>query len=72
MGNNLQEALLKAGLKPSRGDSGRKKKPERGKQPKKVIDKHHQQRNLCESCKKTAPDVEFYNHNISSIKAKWL
>ena len=70
MGNSLQDALLKAGLKTGKGDNERKKKSERSKQPKKIIERHHQQRNFCESCKKTAPDVEFYNHNIPSIKSK--
>jgi hypothetical protein len=71
MGNSLQDALLKAGLKPGKGDNKRRKKSGGAAQPK-AIEKHHQQRNFCESCKKTAPDVEFYQHNIPSVKARWL
>lgn len=71
MGNSLQDALLRAGLKQGKGDNGRKKQSRGTKQPK-TLEKHHQHRNFCESCNRTAPDVEFYQHNIPSLKARWL
>ncbi len=71
MGNSLKDALEKAGLKSSRRKNERKRKPRISGQPK-AIEKHQQQRNFCDCCEKTAPDVEFYKHNNQSIKARWL
>jgi hypothetical protein len=71
MGNSLQEALEKAGLKSSQHKNERKRKPRISGRPK-AIEKHQQQRTFCDCCEKTAPDVEFYKHNNSSIQARWL
>ena len=71
MGNSLKDALEKAGLKPSKRENERKRKPRKSGRPK-AIEKHQQQRNFCGSCEKTAPDVEYYKHNNSSLQARWL
>jgi len=71
MSNSLKDALEKAGLKFSKPQNERKRKPKVSKQPK-AIEKHQRQRNFCECCDKTAPDVEFYKHNNPSIQASWL
>lgn len=71
MGNSLQDALEKAGLKSRKPDNERKRNPKSIERPQ-VIEKHQQQRNLCDCCQKTAPDVEYYQHNNSSIRANWL
>ncbi|MBW1899749.1 MAG: hypothetical protein JRI61_11905 [Deltaproteobacteria bacterium] len=71
MGTSLKDALEKAGLKPSKRENERKRKP-RGSGKPKAIEKHQQQRSFCDCCEKTAPDVEFYKHNNPSIQAKWL
>lgn len=75
MANSLKDALEKAGLKSSgpKNEHPRKpKKPKSSGKPKKAIEKHQQQRNFCECCKKVAPDVELYKHNNRSLQAKWL
>jgi len=71
MGNSLKDALEKAGLKASMRQNERKRKPRKSGRPK-AIEKHQQQRNFCDCCEKTAPDVEFYKHNNPSIQASWL
>lgn len=71
MGNSLKDALEKAGLKSSKPKSGHTIKPKKKERPS-AIEKHHQHRDLCDCCQKTAPDVEFYKHNNSSIRANWL
>ncbi len=78
MGGSLKEALEKAGLKASDSDNERKRKPRQGRPPKEIrpsteIVKHQQPHYFCDCCKKTAPDVEFYQHNNKSIQgSKWL
>ncbi|MEZ4741601.1 MAG: hypothetical protein R3B45_04015 [Bdellovibrionota bacterium] len=73
MAGSLADALKKAGLSSSENEydkrSGRKKKPVKGKTTK-THDHHH--RTDCELCRKTAPDVERYNHTNRSIDASWL
>jgi len=32
----------------------------------------HHMRTECEACKKTSPDVEFYNHSNRRLSVKWL
>ncbi len=71
MGNSLKDALEKAGLKTSKPKNERKRKLKRSSRPTE-IEKHQQQRNFCDCCEKTAPDVEFYKHNNSSIGTNWL
>ncbi len=36
-----------------------------------VTHEHHH-RTECESCKKTTPDVEYYQHSLKTLTAKWL
>ncbi len=71
MGNSLKDALEKAGIKSSKRENERKRKPRASGRPT-AIEKHQQQRNFCDCCKRTAPDVEFYKHNNPSIQARWL
>ena len=71
MGDSLKEALEKAGLKATGSENKRKRKPKRSGKPK-AIEKHQRQRNFCDCCKKTAPDVEYYKHNNQSVDARWL
>jgi hypothetical protein len=71
MSDSLKEALEKAGLKSGKPENRRKIKPKGSGQPK-AIEKHQQQRNFCECCKKIAPDVEFYRHKNRSLQARWL
>ncbi len=33
---------------------------------------HHHLRTLCDACKKSGPDVEYYEHRNRSLDAKWL
>src|SRR5262245_3178979 len=33
---------------------------------------HHHLRTLCDACKKSGPDVEYYEHRNRSLNAKWL
>lgn len=33
---------------------------------------HHHLRTLCDACKKSGPDVEYYEHRNRSVDAKWL
>ncbi len=71
MGDSLKDALEKAGLKSSKQKNERKRKPKGNRRPT-AIEKHQRQRNFCDCCEKTAPDVEFYKHNNSSLQATWL
>jgi hypothetical protein len=71
MSNSLKDALEKAGLKTSKPDNVSKKKP-KSIDTLKASEKHQQQCNFCDCCKKTAPDVEFYKHNNQSLQANWL
>lgn len=66
---NLKEALLKAGLK------GTKVENERRATYKKDItktEKHQMNRNFCEKCETTQPDVERFKHKNYSIDAQWM
>jgi len=38
-----------------------------------INEKHeHHHRTECESCKKTTPDVEYYQHSLKTLTARWL
>ncbi len=86
--DSLRDALEKAGLKGSpkqRKSKGPKKKPQRkGPPPPKPAAKprkqhnpgnsihDHHMRSVCEHCHKTSPDVEYYNHELKSVSARWI
>ena len=73
MNGSLADALKNAGLESSEKEydkkSGKKKKkPANGN-----TKKHdHHLRTECELCRKSAPDVERYEHTNRSIDANWL
>ncbi len=66
---SLKDALLKAGLKPTKSENERDFKPKREK---KNSEKHQFARNYCEVCQSTQPDVEKFNHRNRLIDAKWI
>ena len=67
---SLKDALMKAGLKPSKSENERPK-PKRNKVIKKVHT-HQQERNFCEVCNRTLPDVEMYKHRNPVVNASWI
>ena len=76
MAQSLKEALLKAGFvskeklapKPRRQAVPAKKKTVGFLEGKHL----HHLRTECEACRKSAPDVEYYEHSKKSLAAKWL
>jgi len=66
---SLKDALLKAGLKPTKSENERDFKPKREKAN---SEKHQFARNYCEICQSTQPDVEKFNHRNRLIDAKWI
>jgi hypothetical protein len=84
MAQTLQEALLKAGLV-SKEKLDRQKRPRHphSNQPRpsgpppspsileEKVHEHHL-RTECEACKKSGPDVEFYEHSNRMLNVKWL
>ena len=86
MTTTLQEALIKAGLvKREKVEEARRGKPSPkgrgGHRPPQQTEKksvgflegkhHHHIRAACESCEKTSPDVEYYEHR-NQVLPKWL
>lgn len=82
MAQSLQEALLKAGLiskeKAERRHQPKRYPPKRPAGPppstsvlEEKIHSHHL-RTECEACKKSGPDVEFYEHSNRMLNVKWL
>ena len=68
---SLKEALEKAGLKSS--VQKRKEAPmtrSSAKNGKKMHDHHY--RTECDACRRTAPDVERYDHRNRSVEGNWL
>ena len=77
MAQTLQEALLKAGLV-TKEKLDKKKRPRHVPAPpqpassrEEQIHEHHL-RTECEACKKSGPDVEFYEHSNRMLNVKWL
>jgi len=67
---NMKEALLKAGIKATSSENERPKVKPVEKTKNEVF---QEQRNFCEVCQKTYPDVGFYKHvNRQILAAKWL
>jgi hypothetical protein len=69
---SLKDAFLKVGIKPA---AAPKDENHREKIPKKKITEtiiHQEQRNYCEECQNTQPDVEFYKHTNPTSEAEWI
>ncbi|MCT4641517.1 MAG: hypothetical protein N4A33_04410 [Bacteriovoracaceae bacterium] len=66
---SLKDALLKAGLKTTKNENERKRKL---KKDLTKSEKHQYQRNYCEQCHGTYPDVEKFKHKIYHIDAQWM
>ena len=66
---SLKDALLKAGFHSSKIENERVRKP---KNEKTKVEKHQEQRNFCEVCETTQPDVELFKHRHPRIDAEWI
>lgn len=69
---SLKDQLLKAGLRPTPNP---KTQNERKVVPKKKLAEsviHQKQRNFCEECQQTYPDVELYHHRNQTTDADWM
>jgi|GEM_PF-613239 len=66
---SLKDALLKAGLKATKSENERARKP---KKEQLGSEKHQYSRNFCEACNTTQPDVEKFDHRNRLIDAKWI
>lgn len=85
MTTTLQEALLKAGLikkkeaekkaeqKPTIRKGPGPREPFKNEKPGFLEGKHHHHiRTDCDACKRSGPDVEYYEHTNRMLNAKWL
>jgi len=66
----MKDALMKAGLRPSKGENERNRKTKWDKIKKSA--RHQDQRNYCESCNLVQPDVERYKHRNRTVDAEWI
>lgn len=66
---SLKDALLKAGLKPTKAENERQRKPKKVKTKREV---HQETRNYCEVCNAIYPDVEKYLHKKPTLDARWI
>lgn len=66
---NLKDALLKVGLKSTKIENERKSSY---KKDISKTQKHQMDRNFCEQCETTQPDVERFKHKNYSIDAQWM
>ncbi len=69
MSKSMKEALLNLGLKSSKSQNEREKRPAKSL---KETEKHQQSRNFCEVCELVQPDVEKYKHRNPTIDAEWI
>jgi len=67
--SSLKDALLKAGVKTAKAENERKAKY---KKDVTKTEKHQYQRNFCEQCNGTYPDVERFKHRNYSVDAQWM
>ncbi len=70
MGTSLKEALKKIGIQTAKTENERVRidKTERRK-----VHDHQEQRNFCEVCQRTMPDVERYRHRNPEIpNTEWI
>ncbi len=86
MTTTLQEALLKAGLikkKEAEKKTENKAVVRKGPGPRETFNKqekpgflegkhHHHIRTECDACRRSGPDVEYYEHSNRMLNAKWL
>ncbi len=75
MSGSLADALKKAGFTSSESEAkkhGDKKKQREATKAKETKTHEHHYRTECELCRKSAPDVERYDHRNRSIDAFWL
>ena len=68
--SSLKDALVKAGLRPSKSENERERKTKWDKIKKSA--RHQDQRNYCESCNLVQPDVERYKHRNRTVDAQWI
>lgn len=66
---SLKDALLKAGLKPTKSQNEREYKPKKDIKKSEV---HQATRNFCEVCELIQPDVERFVHKNPTIDAEWI
>ncbi len=66
---SLADAMKKVGLKATKGQNER---PKIRQKDKKKTEVHQEQRNYCEICSCTMPDVEHYKHRNALIDARWI
>jgi hypothetical protein len=73
---SLKDALLKAGLKatvdPKTVAKAQNERPKIAKKQLTETIVHQEQRNFCEECERTLPDVELYHHNNPTTEAEWI
>lgn len=73
--DQMKQALMKAGLvsKEKKKEMRRESAKERHIKKQRRTAHEHQLRIVCEMCKKTTPDVEYYEHRNKMVgNAKWL
>ena len=68
---SLKDELAKAGFRSSKRENERKRLPSGNKEAGKSV-KHQRQRNFCEVCERTLPDVELYKHRNPTTDAQWI
>lgn len=66
---SLKDALAKAGLKTTKSQNERTRKP---KKEVAKVERHQETRIFCEVCETTQQDVERYNHKNRLIDAEWI
>lgn len=69
---SLKEELLKKGLKatPTPVSPNAREEIKKKKITEEIV--HQHQRNFCEECQGTYPDVELYHHNNPTTEAQWM
>jgi hypothetical protein len=67
--SSLKDAMLKAGIKTAKNENERKYSY---KKDTTKVERHQMDRNFCEKCETTQPDVERFKHKNLSIDAEWL
>lgn len=67
---SLKDELAKAGFRSTKRENERERLPSK-KDVKKSV-KHQMQRNFCEVCERTLPDVELYKHRNPTTDAQWI
>lgn len=68
---SLKDQLEKAGFRSTKRENERQKIVGGKKQVTNSV-KHQRQRNFCEVCERTLPDVELYKHRNPTTDAQWI